>query len=85
MRFDSGWKAHCDGRSRRREPKVEALWTVGLPSSRVVVIVYAKLIQHVAMRRRRRNDGFAETATAQREWAGRNVSRSDCLCRDDVI
>jgi hypothetical protein len=49
-RFDSGWKAHCDGRSRRREPKVEALWTLGLPSSRVVVIVYAKLIQCVAMR-----------------------------------
>ena len=50
MRFDSGWKAHCDGRSRRREPKAEALWTLGLPSSRVVVIVYAKLIQCVAMR-----------------------------------
>jgi hypothetical protein len=78
MRPNSGWKAHCDGRSRRRELKVEALWTLGLPSLRVVVSVYAKLIQCVAMRRRRRNDGFApaspqaETATATANAKGRS-------------
>ncbi len=82
MRFDSGWKANCDGRSRRREPKVEALWTLGLPSSRVVVIVYARLIQCIAVRRRHHNDGFApaspqaETGTGTAN-AGRNASHSD--------
>jgi hypothetical protein len=58
-RYGSGLKAHCDGRSRRRERKVEASWLLRLMSSRIVVIVGAKLIRCVAMRRRSRGDEFA--------------------------
>jgi hypothetical protein len=46
--------------------KVEASWISGLLSLRVVVVVGAKLIQCVAMRRRSRGDGFAP-ATPQAE------------------
>jgi hypothetical protein len=66
QRSESEWKAHCDGRSRRRVRKVEASWILGLVLSTIVRFVGAKQIQCVAMRRRSRAERFAP-ATLQAE------------------